>query len=126
MATSLFFVLAAMFELAILLLVNRILDKKEIGFKRNIGTGDRNSLTISTNIYHSNNDEETGINRTTSKIVNPWKLRTDNKSILTAVPLINAYGKLRITSKIDLVAFVTFTIGFWVFNVFYYNTFYHK
>ena len=126
MATSLFFVLGAMFELALLLLVNRISDKKEIELKHKSKIGDTNSRAINNGLYHVHYDEKFGINRATRSIDNPWKLRTDIKKRLRTVPLLNAYGKIKTTSKIDLVAFVTFSIGFLIFNVFYYNTYHHK
>ena len=115
-----------MFELAVLLLVDRIRDKKEIGLKRKSIIGDTNSVAIDNGLYHVHYYEEFGIDRATRTIDNPWKLRTDIKRRLRTVPLLNAYVKLRTTSKIDLVAFVTFTTGFLVFNVIYYNTYYHN
>ena len=115
-----------MFELAVLLLVDRIRDKKEIGLKRKSIIGDTNSVAIGNDLYHVHYDEKFGMNRATRSIDNPWKLRTDIKRRLRTVPLLNAFGKLRTTSKIDLVAFVTFTTGFLIFNVIYHNTHYHK
>ena len=115
-----------MFELAVLLLVNRIRDKKEIGSKRKTITSDTNSVALNNDLYHVHYDGEIRINRATRTIDNPWKLRTDIKRRLRTVPVLNAYGKLRTTSMIDLVAFVTFTTGFLVFNVIYYNTYYNK
>ena len=109
-----------MFELAVLLLVNRIRDRKEIGLKHKSIIGDINSVTMNNGLYYIHYEEEFGKNRATRTIDNPWKLRKDIKRRLRAIPLLNAYGKLRTTSKIDLVAFVTFTTGFLVFNVIYY------
>ena len=126
MATSLFFVLGAMFELAVLLLVNRIIDNKEIGLKRKIRIVDRNSEAMKNDFYHVHNDDEIGVDRSRRVIDNPWKLRTDKNRNLRAVPLVNTIGKLGTTSKIDLVAFVTFSTGFLVFNVIYYNTYHQK
>ena len=126
MAISLFFVLGAMFELAVLLLVNRIRDKKEIGLTRKTIISDTNSVAINNDFYHAHYDGEIGINRSTRTIDNPWRLRTDIKRKLRAVPLLDDYGKLKTTSKIDLAAFVTFSTGFLVFNVIYHNTYYHK
>ena len=48
--------------------------------------------------YNVHYDEEFGINRTTRTVDNAWKLRTDISRRLRAVTLIDAYGKLRITS----------------------------
>ena len=126
MATSLFFVLAAMFELALVLLVNRISNKKEMEMEGRIRVGNRNSATISNNTYHANDDDDTGINRGTGMIFNPWKLRIEIKSTQRVARLVDAFGKLRITNKIDLLAFVTFFTGFLVFNVIYYYTYYRK
>ena len=126
MATSLFFVLGAMFELAILLLVNRMRDKKEIGLKHKSRISDRSSVAINNGLYHVHYDDEIGMNRAIRTIDNPWRLRTDIKRKLRAVPLLDAYGKLKTTSKIDLAAFVTFSTGFLVFNVIYHNIYYHK
>ena len=126
MATSLFFVLAAMFELALVLLVNRISNKKEMVMEGRISTGDRVDAIISNDIYHANDDDDSGINRTTGTIFDPWKLRAYIMSTLRLARLVDAFGKLRTTTKIDLLAFATFCTGFLVFNVIYYCTYHHK
>ena len=116
-----------MFELALVLLVNRIFDKKETEIEGKIRVGDRNSATIIYDaIYHANGDDETGINRTSGAFFNPWKLRAYIMSTLRPVRLVDAFGKLRPTTKIDLLAFLTFATGFLVFNIIYYFTYYHK
>ena len=89
----------------------------------------RNFATIGNNTYNANDDDDnddTGINRTTETIFNPWKLRIEIKNTQRVARLVDVFGKLRITNKIDLLAFVTFFTGFLVFNVIYYYTYYRK
>ena len=91
-----------------------------------IRVGDKNSATVKNDNYHANDGNDIEINRTTGTIVNPWELTTDIKSNLRVDILVDAYGKLRTTTKIDLVAFVTYSTGFLVFNVIYYYTYNQK
>ena len=122
MLISLVFVLGTMVEFAFVILVNRILQEKDTVLKH----ANHGADIISSNIHSTGNHLQHKVQSVTNSPEKLWGLKTKIIDKLITYPTFNLFANTRVTSRIDIIAFVVFTFGFLVFNIIYYVAFFHQ